>query len=588
MIRLLILVLIAFPVKIFSQTCGNSSWTTIGYNAQRTSATNGCIYALENLWSYQAIPPTGKIFYNTGSGSILATNEGIYYRYAHYDTTGHTTGTKDKGAIDKISLSGTKVWSYPALGKDHDEHNWPALMNGFLYLNADFLNKVNATTGVPSSSIGPDTWGELLPDSLNQRLYGTNVNHIDGGGLWVGATTPTLQFIWYRNANGSFPSLSDYRRGVLALDNNILFYAPHYSISPWGTTSQYSSGLYAFVASGTNPLNGTLLWFKPMTPTGPISVANNKVFSLEGTLFVCRNQSNGDIVWSKTINGTLPKNQPPVIVNNLAIIATSTGVYAYNVSDGTTAWTRNITGIPVLIPSLSNEITVMAAATGSNTLVVTSDNGIYVLLLSNGQTLWSGSPSLIPVGNRACNPVIVGERLYVNLPYGNAQQRFPTRLICLKSNLSPVPIEYVDLKIQEQLTSIKLQWDVSEIPNGEFQILLNGVVIKTVVADKITTFENLPKTDGYYQIRYNNVFSNIVNYKNKYKKLSVQPNPTNNTFSIIGSLFNPRVVVFDTEGKKIVEYRRLNNLTIPVGHFICVVYDNDVIVDYIRVTRNVN
>jgi outer membrane protein assembly factor BamB len=178
--------------------------------------------------------------------------------------------------------------------------------------------------------------------------------------------------------------------------------------------------------------NGARKWFQPATPTSSISAGASQIYMIEdGNKLVVRNQSDGSVVWTQPVANA--GRQSPVIVPGAVIVASNSGVYAFDLKTGGALWSASIPGAaaPVATRFLQGHYgayqlwtaavgsdvwqvdptTTMAAATGSGTLIVTAPDAVHVLGLNDGKERWKGTMSQAQGPVR--EPVIVSNRVYV-------------------------------------------------------------------------------------------------------------------------------------------------------------------------------
>jgi hypothetical protein len=392
--------------------CTTESWSTYGHDGQRTFASGGCVAPTVAVkWHYTPTAPTGRTF--EAVFRALGTSDGAFLAWMASDAP--YTGTT---AVDRVSTDGARVWTWDS-HTDTNFGNWPTLADTYLAVNDDGLNLLAPDAGTVQHSAGVDWWGQTIADP--SRLYVVNQMQADGPGLFVGAVDTTTHVLWQGQLHQACgKSWSDVMGGI-ALDNGVLFYAPQYQFDPDAGVSLVS-GVYAFDATA-----GTLKWTMPTTPASAISAGNALIYLVENaTQLVARKETDGTVAWSVSLTGDSAflqvGAQAPVLANGLAIVATSTGIAAFNALNGSLKWTS-----PVIAPAYlaQSEITngcgtlmgngaretTLAAALASNTLVVTAPGAIDFLSLSDGHSL--GSVQFDAGFSGAHDPVVVGTQLYV-------------------------------------------------------------------------------------------------------------------------------------------------------------------------------
>ncbi len=396
------------------------AWTTYGHDAQRTSASNACVHAsFKELWRYP-MPATDGGFAGAPSNEIADTSA----VYVHMQA-----GTVP--TVDKVSAStGTQSWRHHG-GADFDDGNWLTLGLGYVMVDDDGIYQIDSQDGGLARTSGVDWWGQTAADT--SRFYLVTTTHGDGPGAFVGAWDVTKGLLWKANQQGACqPAVGD-ENGGLAVDGNVVYFAPRYEVGAnggglavdAGVALTYPSGLYAFDSA-----TGTKKWSVQSTPDSAISAGNGHVFGIEpGPALVARSETDGSKAWSAPIQAMAAavSTSPPVLASGLVIVATSDHVLAFDATTGTVAWSTMVQGAgqhgydqntvdflscpQAQEPMASLAPTTLAAATSSNTLVVTGSTAISVLSLSNGVVL--GTYPLMA----AFDPVLVGDRLYV-LTYG--------------------------------------------------------------------------------------------------------------------------------------------------------------------------
>lgn len=426
-------------------TIAASDWSTIGHDEKRTFTSDGSILGpLTLAWTFDA--PDGVTSIGTHyqldrikhTANLIATSSAVYLRTAWTDV-GTTVSGIVYGMIDKLGTSGNHIWN-SIIGVNMDRRMHMQRVNTTLYqygtgdkiiVNEDGLNFVNDVTGVRESHVQIDIWGSILVDPQDTScFYTTNEFEVDAEGVFLRKYNPsyaglTPQFQqWTKNLYNAYVNggAREYNGGGIGLENGVIYFAPRYKFADG--IQHIQNGVYAFAT-----LSGASVWFAPSTPTSPLSIGTY-IFLTEDNNLVARNKSNGNLVWSRALSGTVLQRLPdgidfnnsfciqsPVVVNDIVIIGTTNGIYAFNQNDGTPAWS-NTSVIPFQSSTITgttyyrHNYTYMCAATGSNTLAICgSDFNVHILSLANGTEQWSGLP-VTPL-YYLCNPVMVGNRLYV-------------------------------------------------------------------------------------------------------------------------------------------------------------------------------
>jgi outer membrane protein assembly factor BamB len=398
--------------------CGTGGWLTYGHDGARTFASDACINGpLTKSWAYAPAPPTGHTL--NAVQHALATSDAIYLQWAASD--GMYVGTT---AADRLSLAGARLWTFDS-GSDANMGNWASVGSPVttdagvvqtLVVQDDGVYFLDLTTGKSRAGTGVDWWGQSIPDAKG-GVWFVDTSKSDGPGLFVGQLDSAAKIVWQQNKQGTMcgDSLAD-QMGGIALDGGVLFYAPLY-VAGGTVQPTFKSGLYAFDA-----VTGTPKWNVASTPSSVISAGNGLIYGFEAGALVARSQSDGSSKWSKPLSGA--GAQAPVLAAGLVIAAGATGVSAFDATTGSPAWSTPITGAAAAswVGTLTNGCagsqnlggavgTTLAAAVPSGTLVVTASDGVHVLSLATGQDKWHGAvPGAV---NAVHDPVLVGDMVYV-------------------------------------------------------------------------------------------------------------------------------------------------------------------------------
>lgn len=394
------------------------AWSTFGHDAQRTSASNACVHtSFKELWRYP--PPAADGGFAGVPSNEVADTTAVY---VHMQLG--TVPSADKVA----ATTGARTWRYHG-GADFDNGNWLTVGPGYVMINDDGIYQVDLGDGGLAHTSGVDWWGQTAADTSS--FYLVDTTHGDGPGAFVGAWDPDGgKLTWKANQQGGCqPAIGD-ENGGLAVDGNVVYFAPRYEVGAMGggletdagLSFTYPSGLYAFDAA-----SGTKKWSVQSTPSSAISTGSGHVYGIEpGPALVARSETDGSIAWSASIQGAMAaevSTSPPVLAAGLVIIGTSDHVLAFDAMTGKASWSTMVQGagqhgydqntVDFLScpqaeePMASLAPTTLAAATSSNTLVVTGSSAISVLSLTTGTVL--GTYALMG----AFDPVLVGDRLYV-------------------------------------------------------------------------------------------------------------------------------------------------------------------------------
>lgn len=388
------------------------AWSTLGHDARRTSASNGCVHeTLTELWHFDG-KAAGETFY--GFYNAVADKDAVY---AHPAAAGTPV-------ISRVAAAtGKQTWSYHG-SADYPLGHWLTLGLDRVAADDDGLYFVSTSDGKIAKSAGVDWWGQTAAD--DKRFYVVTSVHGDGPGAFVDAWDPAKGELWKANQQGSCdPALGD-SNGAIAVDGDTLYFAPHYIVnSAMGgvsdaTGAMYASGLYAFDAAA-----GTKKWSVSFVPHSAISVDASHIYLVEaGPALVARNKTDGSVAWSAPLTDDLTKiaAQPPVLAGGKVIIAAADQVLSFDAASGKAGWKATVAraaypgfGYTVINflscknapqPAAPPAFTTLAAATASDTLIVTGSDGVHVLSLMTGTELGKVGTT------NTWNPIIVGDRVY--------------------------------------------------------------------------------------------------------------------------------------------------------------------------------
>lgn len=407
-------------------TCGKNEWPTYGHDAQRTSASDGCVSGpLTIEWTY--IPSGAKQKGNvTMVESVISSTDMLFVRYAS------TYGPQLEG----LSKAGSWKWTWAAPGgRDRLTHHWATAAFGVVMVGDDGLFLVDASNGVNKVSIGKyDEWGQTAA-SGNRFYMNSDLNAPDGPGLYIGSYDSSGKTVWRNDVYSNCDGLSE-TFGSLAMDGGMVFRSGVYSADETQNSASVGTRfvrLFSSLFSGSVPesglrsydaAKGTPRWKQKTLPQSALSVGRRKLYLIENSKVVARAQKNGVPVWSRTLAGRISR-QAPVVALDLVIVATDRGVQAFHANNGKPAWSAN--NLDAAEPEYSGSgpffecpgsnvawatmpFTSLAAALGSQSLIVTAKDGIHILALSDGQDLWHGSP--FGVVGPLRNPIIVDHTVY--------------------------------------------------------------------------------------------------------------------------------------------------------------------------------
>ena len=434
---------------VVCSSLGSDAWASYAHDAQRTSASGGCITGpLASTWRY-AIP--GEVATlragQCGNPTVLRGYNAIA------DATGAFVNFQEScspsggsGFLTHIDTAMTKKWA----SQNHDGSigYWPTLAFGKVALVEDGVFYRDPATGVVLSDGGSwDEWGDTLFDG--SKLYFANTFQADGPGIFLAAmdiqgcgsqcgtcdggcncpypaTCPKA--LWTQNAAFKCKNAEADALAALAFDQGTLFQAGRYGHLP-GVQAP-ADGLYARSISG----NGAQKWFVPTSQiNSKISAGGGNVFLVEGSTLVARSETDGTVSWPP-VSLNQPGGQAPALAAGLVVVSDADGIAAFKAQTGQVAWHTTLSGaasvlgvriggVPTCLQGASlptaagfdntgaaGVATTIAIATGSGTVIVAAQSGIHVLRLADGTEVWSGVPK--GASGRVRNPIVVGKRLY--------------------------------------------------------------------------------------------------------------------------------------------------------------------------------
>lgn len=371
-------------------------WVTYAHDERRTGATQASLRGpLTVAWHYTPVGPTATRTYR-GTYNALPTVNGIYLQWGAIPTIGpQYAGSTD---VDRVSPTGQRVWTFNG-GYDTNLGDWGSVWGSHFIFQDDGLGSLNTTTGAREWFTGVDWWGETLTNGTG--LWIAQHEHINGPGPLIAKVTNTGARTWTQNAYGRARGDAYDPNAGMALANGVLFYAgAYYAIAT--LVNPPLPGVYAL-----NATTGAKIAFVATTPTSKVSADDSRIYLVEnGTTLVARAQSDLHVVWSATV--AQPSTQAPVLANRAVIIATSTGVIAYDAASGAKLWTSaTIIGLMTQFNASPAPTSTIVAALGSGTLVaVSSGDGIHILSLATGAEL---SKLAFSGFTAVRNPVIVND-----------------------------------------------------------------------------------------------------------------------------------------------------------------------------------
>ncbi len=357
-------------------------WPMYGHDARHTSASVGSIAgSLKVAWRYNPVAAPSDTFSTVYNA--VGTISGVYVHWFQSGVSILSAGP----SVDAVSTGGGRTWTFVEL-RDYDEGHWLSIFNNGVVLQDDGEPNLDTGTGkvVKYLASSYDSWGETIPDPSG--FYGANTFIADGPNLFVYSFDASNALRWKALQQTGTKYSQDANGGIL-LSNGVLFYAASYS-----DPVPHASGIY-----GLNSSTGTQVAYVAANPSSEMSADASNIYLVENnTSLVARTQSNLGAVWSTNIG--FGSYAAPVLANGLVIVATGSGVGAYNASTGKVAWTS-----PVSVSYGGQYGTAMCAALGSNTLLVTGNDGLHVLNLATGAEIWHGA--VAGAQGTVANPVIV-------------------------------------------------------------------------------------------------------------------------------------------------------------------------------------
>ncbi len=437
-----------------------SDWKNLGHDSQRTSADpDGNISAVAEVWSRMG----GTDNRNGWAGGVITDSDSVYYFYSSYYP--NIGGTGDRFSLNRYDKAGNLKWANNAtLGNHNDLGTWPTLAKAIvsgggqadvIIYHEYYLSSVNKYTGVKAATwTGGDTYGNMVFNPSQSKMFGCRTFWNEGfqGYGWMKGFDMTIfdgplhaATLWTRNADTGLVVDDSHYTGVggnVIYDNSKVFYAPYYA----GTNPNFHTGIYCWDEAGVEQ------WNVVSEPHSRMSAGNGMLYMMEYSgghnnpdkSLVARSQTTGAIVWSVVISGYSLTAQPPVVVNNLVIMASSTGVHARNATTGAVEWDAAITDMD--FPTDPNQralYTVLAAAVISNTLVVCAKSGLYILSLTDGSQVQLYNPPSVTAagtGARPVNPIVVDNRVYITVTFNTYSAIGPQTLICLEDGaVGPPP-----------------------------------------------------------------------------------------------------------------------------------------------------
>ncbi|MBA2683839.1 MAG: Ig-like domain-containing protein [Gemmatimonadaceae bacterium] len=380
-------------------------WITYAHDERRTGATQASVRGpLTVAWHYIPVAPTASRPFRAAH-TVLPTVDAIFLQWSAVPTLG--PGYVGSTDVDRVSPAGQRVWTFDG-GYDANLGNWGSLWGTHFVFQDDGLGYLNASTGAREWFSGVDWWGETLTDGTS--LWVTQDLHIDGPGPFIAKMTATGVRSWVQNSYGHARGDAYDSDAGMAVANGVLFYAGAYHAIAT-LANPPLPGVYAFDAT-----TGARLAFVATSPTGKVSADDTRIYLIEnGTTLVARAQSDLHVVWSATV--VQPTTQPPVLANRAVIIATRTGVVAYDVATGTQLWSSApISGLMTQFNAVPAATATLVAALGSGTLVASSSiDGIHILSLATGVEL--SKLALSPTA-AVRNPVVANDPTRGAVIYG--------------------------------------------------------------------------------------------------------------------------------------------------------------------------
>jgi hypothetical protein len=376
---------------------GTSPWATLGRDARRSSASDGCAWhPLRKLWEYAPTAGAGRSV--QGVERAIADTGGVYVAW---NSNPYYAGFGGSPALDKVAVdTGATVWSVDRLLNDNRGH-WPSFftyeknIGGGVYetregvvrnddgirtwskqFGANYYN--GGTTPYPEyEQANNDSWGPSLSDGT--RLWVYNQLHYHGPKLGLrafdrrGNLVRELNTYGYYGGTRVFPQhqwdTAEDNLGSIAADGGYIYLAASYnfqcstSCDP-NEPRPFVSGLY-----GWDINTGAPRWpVVPLQAASHISVAGNRIYLLErdaatgAVTFNIRNAGyNGASLFR---SAPFPSSQTtgyqaPALVGGRAIVAAQeslgtnvgTVLYSFDALSGGTPLTVTLTNVyDVIVP----------------------------------------------------------------------------------------------------------------------------------------------------------------------------------------------------------------------------------------------
>jgi outer membrane protein assembly factor BamB len=342
----------------------------------------------------------------------------------HHDLThtGNSTSTAPN--------SNQTLWSYTTGSAVYSS---PAVVGGIVYVGADKVYALNASTGAL-------VWAYMTGS------YSRSSPTVVGGIVYVGAdkvyalNASTGALVWSYTTGGqvySSPALADGRVYVGSGDGNVYALDASTGALVWNYTtgapvvsSPAVAGGVVFVGSednkvyALNEMSGARIWsynFGYLVDSSP-AVAGGVVFvgSYDGNVYAL-NATTGALMRSYLTGSASAVFSSPAIAGGVVYVGSEDGnVYAWNATTGEMIWT-NTTGSYVFSSP---------AVAGGMIFVGSYDYNVYALNATDGHLVWSYTTGSWVVSS----PAVVGGVVFVGSYDGNV---YAFGIVPLSVSISP-------------------------------------------------------------------------------------------------------------------------------------------------------
>jgi outer membrane protein assembly factor BamB len=362
----------AAPAPAAAPRCPATPWAMYAHDAQRTSASDGCIEGpLTVAWKITRKGTCGFRFRPGRFMQVIGDDEALFA----------SVDCGDSPAVMRVSPAGEPGWTFSR--GDYGRGGWPALAGGAILSTDD---------------------GVYL--AVGDKYFVDNTFQLDGAGPFLGAFDATLKWTW--RVAGIIPG-----KGKAIQRTNGTAFADGLVVRAAAMGARFVPSLTAHDAQ-----TGERRWLAQGTwPESAPAIADGRVYCLERwkneerDRLVARALGDGSLAWSAPVPWA--RGPSPVIAGKIVAVHTVEGVRAFDRQSGALAWSH----AAPRKAAVDETATTLAAATGSGTLVVLSGGRLVVLGLGDGAEQWSGA---IVTGRSPATlaeltlerPSIIGRSLY--------------------------------------------------------------------------------------------------------------------------------------------------------------------------------